>query len=77
MLCCVVSHLRIHEALTLPLQRNLSSAVALALLQLPPAFDNRQLLTRICEISYLADIRMAFAEDSNKVHSHYEINLIP
>lgn len=55
----------------MPLQRNLSSAVALALLQLPPSFDNRQLLNRICEISYLADIRMAFAEDSKKVHPHY------
>lgn len=62
-----VVQLRSDETLAQPLQRNLSAAVAVALLQLPASFNDRQLLTRVCEISYLADIRMAFAEDSQKV----------
>lgn len=63
---CAVAHLRQHAPLQQPLQNNLAAAVGLALLQLPASFDTRQLLTRICEISYLADVRMAFAEDSRK-----------
>lgn len=62
-----VAHLQEHNVLAQPLQQNWSAAVAVALLQLPTAFDNHQLLTRICEISYFEDIRMAFAEDSQKV----------
>ncbi len=62
-----MAHVRRHDSLRQPLQRNLASALGLALLQLPATFDSRQLLTRICEISYLADVRMAFAEDSRKV----------
>lgn len=62
-----MAHVVEYGPLQRPIHNNLAAAVGLALLQLPATFDSRQLLTRICEISYLADIRMAFAEDSRKV----------
>ena len=51
-----------------PLQAaNLDSAVTAALLLLPAAFSSVDLFRVICGLSYMADIRMAFAEDSRKV----------
>ena len=46
---------------------NLDSAVTAALLLLPAAFSNVDLFRVICGLSYMADIRMVFAEDSRKV----------
>lgn len=46
---------------------NLDSAVTAALLLLPAAFSSVDLFSVICGLSYMADIRMAFAEDSRKV----------
>ena len=46
---------------------NLDSAVTAALLLLPAAFSSVDLFRVICGLSYMADIRMAFAEDSRKV----------
>ncbi len=46
---------------------NLDSAVTAALLLLPAAFTSVDLFSVICGLSYMADIRMAFAEDSRKV----------
>ena len=48
---------------------NLDSAVTAALLLLPAAFSSVDLLCVICGLSYMADIRMAFAEDSRKVRN--------
>ena len=45
---------------------NLDSAVTTALLLLPAAFSSVELFRVICGLSYMADIRMAFAEDSRK-----------
>ena len=52
---------------------NLDAAFATALLLLPPRFTTQQLLEAVTGLSYTADIRMNFAEDSNKVrdiHPH-------
>ena len=52
---------------------NLDAAFAAALLLLPPRFTTQQLLEAVTGLSYTADIRMSFAEDSNKVrdiHPH-------
>ena len=46
---------------------NLDAAFAAALLLLPPCFTTQQLLEAVTGLSYTADIRMSFAEDSNKV----------
>lgn len=46
---------------------NLDAALAAALLLLPPRFTTQQLLEAVTGLSYTADIRMSFAEDSNKV----------
>lgn len=46
---------------------NLDAAFAAALLLLPPRFTTQQLLEAVTGLSYTADIRMSFAEDSNKV----------
>ena len=46
---------------------NLQAALAAALLQLPSAFDERELYREICQLSYYGDVRMLFAEDRKKV----------
>jgi Phosphatidate cytidylyltransferase, mitochondrial len=46
---------------------NLDAAFAATLLLLPPRFTTQQLLEAVTGLSYTADIRMSFAEDSNKV----------
>ena len=48
-------------------QGNLDAAVAAALLLLPPTFSSTEFHRVVCGLSYMADIRMAFAEDSRKV----------
>ena len=48
---------------------NLDAAVATALLLLPAKFSSTDFYKVICGISYMADIRMAFAEDSRKLSS--------
>lgn len=46
---------------------NLQSALAASLLLLPSEFEEAQLHETICGLSYFGDIRMAFAEDPEKV----------
>lgn len=48
----------------------LDAAFATALLLLPQRFTTRQLLECVTGLSYTADIRMSFAEDSNKARAH-------
>lgn len=44
-------------------------ALALALLLLPGRFTTQQLLEALCGLSYTSDVRMAFAEDTNKART--------
>ncbi len=44
-------------------------ALALALLLLPGRFTTQQLLEALCGLSYMSDMRMAFAEDANKART--------
>ncbi|CAI0546318.1 unnamed protein product [Linum tenue] len=46
---------------------NLRAAVAAALLILPSKFNEEDLYSTICSLSYMGDLRMLFAEDKNKV----------
>ncbi|CAI5464723.1 unnamed protein product [Closterium sp. Yama58-4] len=46
---------------------NLRAAVAAALLLLPQTFSEHELYEAICCISYAGDVRMALAEDPNKI----------
>ena len=48
---------------------NQQAALGLGLLLQPETFTMQSLLESICGLSYLSDVRMAFAEDSNKVGS--------
>lgn len=48
-------------------RRNLDAATAAALLLLPATFNSADFHRVVCGISYMADIRMAFAEDTRKV----------
>eukprot|EP00850_Spirogloea_muscicola_P009827 SM000056S17945 [mRNA] locus=s56:187015:190168:- [translate_table: standard] len=46
---------------------NVQSALAAALLLLPQHFSEEELYLAVCQLSYLGDIRMYFAEDRKKV----------
>ncbi|KAJ6702038.1 hypothetical protein OIU74_013239 [Salix koriyanagi] len=46
---------------------NLRAAVSAALLLLPSKFNEEDLYSKICSLSYMGDLRMLFAEDKNKV----------
>ncbi|CAL1361474.1 unnamed protein product [Linum trigynum] len=46
---------------------NLRAAIAAALLILPSKFNEEDLYSTICSLSYMGDLRMIFAEDKNKV----------
>ncbi|CAI0393698.1 unnamed protein product [Linum tenue] len=46
---------------------NLRTAIAAALLILPSKFNEEDLYSTICSLSYMGDLRMIFAEDKNKV----------
>ena len=48
-------------------KQNLSHALNVALLILPAEFSERQLFTKIAQISYFGDFRMAIAENPNKI----------
>ncbi|CAA7027796.1 unnamed protein product [Microthlaspi erraticum] len=47
---------------------NKRAAVSAALLLLPPKFTEEDLYAKICSLSYMGDLRMLFAEDTNKVN---------
>ncbi|CAH2065013.1 unnamed protein product [Thlaspi arvense] len=46
---------------------NKRAAVSAALLLLPSKFTEEDLYAKICSLSYMGDLRMFFAEDTNKV----------
>ncbi|KAJ1981366.1 Mitochondrial translocator assembly and maintenance protein 41 [Dimargaris xerosporica] len=50
-------------------QVNLTNAIRIALLLLPPSFTEFELYSRIVGLSYTGDLRMKFAEDPNKVRN--------
>ena len=62
-----VRHLVQDERVTEANAANLRSAATAALLLLPPQFDETQLHTALCGLSYTGDVRMALAEDRHKV----------
>ncbi|XP_013602428.1 PREDICTED: phosphatidate cytidylyltransferase, mitochondrial-like isoform X5 [Brassica oleracea var. oleracea] len=47
---------------------NKRAAVSAALLLLPSKFTEEDLYAKICSLSYMGDLRMLFAEDTNKVN---------
>ncbi|VVB04521.1 unnamed protein product [Arabis nemorensis] len=47
---------------------NKRAAVSAALLLLPSKFTEEDLYAKICSLSYMGDLRMFFAEDTNKVN---------
>lgn len=49
--------------------RNLRSAMSTALLLLPNEFSEAELYTKIAAVSYMGDVRMAFAENPRKVQN--------
>lgn len=63
------------ETLLNALMVNLRSAVHAALLQLPDGFTEEQLYMTIAALSYSGDMRMAMAEDINKVANIVKPNL--
>ena len=72
-----VTHLMAPSAtLAAAQEANLDSAVAAALLLLPPSFSSIEFYKVICGISYMADIRMAFAEDTRKVVPPSQISML-
>jgi hypothetical protein len=62
-----VRHLVQDDRVTEANVANLRSAATAALLLLPPQFDETQLHTALCGLSYTGDVRMALAEDRHKV----------
>lgn len=58
-----------NETLRKALRFNKESALRAALLQLPENFDRIRLYETITGLSYHGDVRMAFAEDKNKVRN--------
>ncbi|KAK2437739.1 translocator assembly/maintenance protein [Trifolium repens] len=46
---------------------NLRAALSASLLLLPSEFTEEDLYAKICNLSYMGDVRMLFAEDKNKV----------
>lgn len=46
---------------------NLRAALSASLLLLPSEFTEADLYAKICNLSYMGDVRMLFAEDKNKV----------
>lgn len=62
-----VLHVAAHAAVDGGIAANLDAAFCAALLLLPARFTTQQLLECVARLSYTADIRMSFAEDSNKV----------
>ncbi|KAJ1985087.1 Mitochondrial translocator assembly and maintenance protein 41 [Dimargaris verticillata] len=50
-------------------QVNLTNAIRIALLLLPPTFTEFELYSRIVGLSYTGDLRMKIAEDPNKVRN--------
>jgi hypothetical protein len=62
-----VRHLVQDERVSEANAANLRSAATAALLLLPPQFDETQLHTALCGLSYTGDVRMALAEDRHKV----------
>ncbi|CAE6050828.1 unnamed protein product [Arabidopsis arenosa] len=47
---------------------NKRAAISAALLLLPSKFTEEDLYAKICSLSYMGDLRMFFAEDTNKVN---------
>lgn len=62
-----VRNLIAHESILLAQQQNIQSAMRAALLLCPQTFNITELLSIICSLSYIGDIRLGFAEDSRKV----------
>ncbi|CAI7873340.1 unnamed protein product [Closterium sp. NIES-54] len=66
--CCLSVEILIPHDHILSLQsHNLRAAVAAALLLFPQTFTEHELYEAICRISYTGDVRMALAEDPNKI----------
>ncbi|CAI5462387.1 unnamed protein product [Closterium sp. Yama58-4] len=66
--CCFAVEILIPHDHILSLQsHSLLAAVAVALLLLPQTFTEHELYEAICRISYAGDVRMALAEDPNKI----------
>eukprot|EP01023_Acetabularia_acetabulum_P059413 TRINITY_DN713_c0_g1_i1.p1 TRINITY_DN713_c0_g1~~TRINITY_DN713_c0_g1_i1.p1 ORF type:complete len:459 (+),score=50.62 TRINITY_DN713_c0_g1_i1:86-1462(+) len=62
-----VMHLVEDERVEYDLETNLMYAVTVALLLLPERFRMLDVLRLICSLSYMGDVRLGLAEDSNKV----------
>ncbi|GJP36379.1 hypothetical protein CLOM_g20891 [Closterium sp. NIES-68] len=56
-----------HDTILSLQSHNLRAAAAAALLLLPHTFTEHELYEAICRISYSGDVRMALAEDPNKI----------
>eukprot|EP00963_Diacronema_lutheri_P007605 scaffold659_cov318-Pavlova_lutheri.AAC.6 len=64
-----VLHLVKSPRMARAVEQNITAATATALLLLPETFSKDTFYRTIVSLSYMGDIRMKFAEDSNKVHN--------
>jgi len=62
-----VKHLLCSEEIASAEKENIQSAMRAAMLLCPQTFNISELLSIICSLSYIGDIRLGFAEDSKKV----------